>query len=161
MDDTHFRNLMAVVPAPVTVITTFEGQVPAGTTVSAFTSLSLSPKLILVSLDNRSSLLRQIRHERRFGVNLLAHGQGETAKRFAQANADRFAGIAWRMDHDLPRLEGIAAWIVCQLAYELPAGDHTILAGEVLAADITGDHPMVYSGRMFGANSAELAVSVG
>lgn len=154
MDDIAFRDLMAVVPAPVTVITTLEDGVPVGTTVSAFTSLSLSPRLILVSLDNRSDLLRQIRHTRRFGVNLLAEGQGELAMRFARTRDDRFGRVEWRLDDELPRLDGVAAWIVCGLAYELPAGDHTILAGEVSAAELGETPALVYSDRAFGGNSA-------
>ncbi len=153
MDDTAFRDLMAVVPSPVTVITTVEEGLPAGTTVSAFTSLSLSPKLILVSLDNKSDLLRQIRHTRRFGVNLLAEGQGDLAMQFARSREDRFAGTRWRIESDLPRLDDVAAWIVCSLAYELPAGDHTILAGEVTDADLSERPALVYSARAFGTNS--------
>jgi len=153
VDDADFRDAMAAVPAPVTVITTLEDGVPAGTTVSAFTSLSLHPKLILVSLDNQSDLLRQIRHTRRFGVNLLAAGQGDVAMRFARTREDRFASTPWRIDADLPMLTDTAAWLVCALAYELPAGDHTILAGAVEDASISGRPALVYSDRVFGTNS--------
>lgn len=160
MDDLEFRDLMAIVPSPVTVITTVEDGTPAGTTVSAFTSLSLDPRLVLVSLDNRSDLLRQIRHTRRFGVNLLAEGQGDLAMRFARSRADRFAETSWALDSGLPRLGDTAAWIVCELGYELPAGDHTILAGAVHDADRSGRPALVYSDRAFGTNSALAATPV-
>jgi len=67
LDDQTFRDLMAHVPAPVTVVTTHDGA-PHGTTVSAFASLSLSPKLVMVSMDNNSRILQRIRHVRRFGL---------------------------------------------------------------------------------------------
>ncbi len=156
MDDQTFRDLMAHVPAPVTVVTTHDGA-PHGTTVSAFASLSLSPKLVMVSMDNNSRILQRIRHVRRFGVNLLADGQGDVAMRFARDEALRFAPDDWRLDRELPRLDGTAAWIECVLAYELPAGDHTILAGEVQHAEMEGPLALVYSNRVFGANSAALS----
>lgn len=154
MDDQDFRDLMAHVPAPVTVVTTHDGDSPSGTTVSAFASLSLSPKLVMVSMDNGSRILQRIRNTRRFGINLLSAGQGDVAMRFARDETQRFVPADWRLDNGLPRLDGSAAWLECTLAYELPAGDHTILAGEVQDAAIGEPLALVYSNRVFGANSA-------
>lgn len=111
----------------------------------------------MVSMDNASKILQRIRHIRRFGVNLLADGQGDIAMRFARDEALRFATDDWHLAEGLPRLDGTAAWIECTLAYELPAGDHTILAGEVRHAELEGPLALVYSNRAFGANSAALA----
>lgn len=156
MEDQKFRDLMARVPAPVTVITTHDQDGPHGTTVSAFTSLSMSPKLVMVSMDNNSRILKRIRHTRHLGINLLAEGQGDIALRFAREEKLRFATDDWRLEGEqgMPRLDGIAGWIDCGLAYELPAGDHTILACEALNAELHGPLAMVYSNRVFGANSA-------
>lgn len=157
MEDQDFRDLMAHVPAPVTVITTHDEGTPSGTTVSAFTSLSLQPKLVMVSMDNASRILQRIRHTRRFGINLLADGQGDIAMRFARDETQRFLPNDWHLDNGLPRIDGTAAWIDCTLAYELPAGDHTILAGEVQDAEMNGPLALVYSNRAFGINSGVLA----
>lgn len=154
MDDQDFRDLMAHVPAPVTVITTHDLDTPSGTTVSAFASLSLSPKLVMVSMDNNSRILRRIRHTRRFGINLLAVGQDHIAMRFARDETQRFVPDDWHLENGLPRLDGTAAWFECLLSYELPAGDHTILAGEVQQAAIGEPLALVYSSRVFGTNSA-------
>ena len=155
LDDQTFRDLMAHVPAPVTVVTTRD-DLPRGTTVSAFASLSLSPKLVMVSMDNCSRVLQRIRQVRRFGVNLLAEQQEDVAMRFARDEALRFAPGDWWLDNGLPRLDRTAAWIECDLAYELPAGDHSILVGEVRNAEIERSRPLVYSDRAFGTNSAAL-----
>ena len=157
MNDQTFVDLMAHVPAPVTVITTHDG-LPRGTTVSAFSSLSLRPRLVMVSMDNASSVLPRLRRVRRFGVNLLAEHHGDVAMRFAGDAALRFAADDWWLENGLPRLEGTAAWIECDLAYELPVGDHTILAGEVRHAEVERRRlALVYSDRVFGTNSAALA----
>ena len=50
MDASSFKTLMSRVPAPVTVVTTRDGEQPAGATVSSFASLSLDPPLISIAL---------------------------------------------------------------------------------------------------------------
>lgn len=161
MDEMMFRDLMSITPSPVTVITTAGDGMYAGSTVGAFMSLSLEPRLVMASLDNRSTLLTHIRRFRRFGVNLLADGQGNLARTFAQSRDDRFAGVDWRLSDGLPRLERTAAWIACTVAYELPAGDHTILAGLAESGEVGKRPALVYSGRVFGINSALMAPVVG
>jgi len=71
----QFRDLMAGVCAPVTVVTTMTDGVPDGATVSSFASLSLNPPLVSVAFDRGSALLRQIQAAGRFGVNVLGHAQ--------------------------------------------------------------------------------------
>ncbi len=48
---TAFRDVMAGVCTPVTVVTALDGDRPHGTTVSAFASLSMAPPMVLVALD--------------------------------------------------------------------------------------------------------------
>ena len=102
VDATVFRDTLARVPTPVTVVTSHIDRRPHGTTVSAFSSLSLEPPMILVSLDQNSDLLKIIQESGRFGVNVLASGQQSLATTFARKGADKFAGVAWYMDHGAP-----------------------------------------------------------
>ena len=83
LDSQNFRDLMAGVCAPVTVVTTSSEAVAYGATVSAFASLSLNPPMITVALDRASSLLTQILLSKTFGVNVLSIQQEETARIFA------------------------------------------------------------------------------
>jgi flavin reductase (DIM6/NTAB) family NADH-FMN oxidoreductase RutF len=90
-----FRGAMAAVAAPVAVVTALDGDRPHGTTVSAFASHSLTPPMVLVSLDNRSQLLAVIRRTGRFGLNILGVHQADLATAFARTGPDKFDGIAW------------------------------------------------------------------
>ena len=87
LDIQRFRDLMAGVCAPVTVVTTAEAEIPYGATVSAFASLSLNPPMISVALDRSSQLLARILRTRRFGINVLEKSQEETARLFAARRA--------------------------------------------------------------------------
>lgn len=153
MEDQSFRDVMAASPAPVTVITTADKGGPAGCTVSAFVSLSLQPRLVGVALDRRSSLLPRVQAAQQFGVNILAATQSEVALQFASAGVDRFAGLDWFSDTDLPRLHGTSGWLRCRLASLVEAGDHLLLVGEVLDAASSPPPPMVYAVRLFGGHS--------
>ena len=51
----HFREVMAGVATPVSVVTAISDGRPHGTTVSAFASLSMDPPMVLVALDRGRS----------------------------------------------------------------------------------------------------------
>lgn len=149
----RFRDLMAAVCAPVTVVTTRHDDVPHGATVSSFASLSLEPPLITVAFDHRSSMLGHMLAAGRFGVNLLGLDQDDLAMLFAPRGVDRFATTAWHYAGDLPRLDGAAGWLVCELYDSVPGGDHQLLFGHVTAASRAELPPLVYAHRTFGTHS--------
>lgn len=152
MDDLQhtFRDAMARVPAPVTIITTSLDGIPSGTTVSAFASLSIAPPMVLMALDNRGGMIERIRAAGRIGVNILAGDQSDIALRFASRDApDRFADLAWHDDHGLPRIDGAAAWLRCEELRFEPGGDHTIVLGTVAHAATGGTQSLAYHLRRF------------
>jgi flavin reductase (DIM6/NTAB) family NADH-FMN oxidoreductase RutF len=151
--DQDFRDLMAGVCAPVTVVTTADDDGPHGATVSSFASLSLHPPLVTVALDRRSGLLARILGARRFGVNVLASADDDLALRFARRADDRFGRVPWGPARGLPRLDGAAGWAVCDLWQVVEGGDHLLLVGLVTHAESTQRSPLVYGHRTFGTHS--------
>ena len=111
-----FREVMAGVPTPVTVVTTLVDGRPHGTTVSAFASLSMAPPMLLVALDRGSDLLGMVRETMRFGVNVLGAHQSALALSFARkGGTGKFNGVRWEVDHCLPRLPGAPGWLACEV----------------------------------------------
>lgn len=147
-----FRAAMARVCTPVSVVTTIEDGRAHGTTVSAFTSLSMTPPMVLVSLDTGSDLLAMVQRSGTFGVNILSTGQAALALRFARKGADKFAGARWTTAGGAARLDGASAWVSCSLTKLLPGGDHKILLGTVLAAEATDLEPLTYHAQTFGTH---------
>jgi len=82
IDQQQFRDLMAGVCSPVTVVTTTTGDTAYGATVSSFASLSLDPPLVSVAFGRGSQLLGHIQTAGQFGINILGHDQDELAIRF-------------------------------------------------------------------------------
>jgi flavin reductase (DIM6/NTAB) family NADH-FMN oxidoreductase RutF len=145
-----FRDALSRVPAAVSVVTTMNGNGrPHATTVSAFCSLSADPPLILVALSHSSDLLGCLRSNGRFGVNLLSVGQETIGRGCAQKGFDKLAEVPWHEDEGLPRLDGAAAWLACDVHDLLPGGDHEIVVGLVTACSAAGAEPLLYHRRRF------------
>jgi len=147
-----FRDALARVPAPVTIITTLDwnGR-PAGFTASAVCSLSLDPPLILVCINTAAGCYPAFRRAERFLVNILASGQEELARRFGTPRVDKFGGeVLTFLDHGLPAISGAPVRLVCALDAILPGGDHSILVGRVQEqARMSAGAPLVYFDRRF------------
>jgi flavin reductase (DIM6/NTAB) family NADH-FMN oxidoreductase RutF len=154
VDPDTFRAVMATVCTPVSVVTTMAGDRPHGSTVSAFASLSLNPPMVLVSLDLGSDLLRHIRSNRAFGLNVLHTGQAALAAAFARKGDDKFDGVAWVREEGVPRLEGCAGWLACTVTQLVPGGDHVVVFGRVVGAGHEAAPPLTYHQRRFGTHEA-------
>jgi flavin reductase (DIM6/NTAB) family NADH-FMN oxidoreductase RutF len=144
-----FRETLSRVPGPVTVVTTLAGGRPHGTTVSAFCSLSADPPLVLVSLDRSSDLLGLLRKTGRFAVNLLAAGQEDIGLACARKGPEKFDSVPWRDEAGVPKIDGAAAWLACDIRELLPGGDHVIVVGLVTACETREAEALVYHRRRF------------
>jgi flavin reductase (DIM6/NTAB) family NADH-FMN oxidoreductase RutF len=150
-----FTASMAAFPTGVTIVTTLDQDGgPVGLTCNAFMSVSVDPPLVLVSLDRSSNTLPALQRSQHFVVNFLAAGREELALRFAGKSADKFAGISWAptVAHGLPVLhEDSVAYIACEVANEIEAGDHILFLGRVFEAkppDVDS-LPLLYFRRTF------------
>jgi flavin reductase (DIM6/NTAB) family NADH-FMN oxidoreductase RutF len=146
VDPSDFRAVLGRFASGITVITArdAEGR-DAGMTVSAFSSLSLEPPLILVCVDRAASAGPVIEAASHFAVNILSDEQEALSRRFSQKGVDRFEGVGFaRSPHGPALLEGALATLECRVAARHPGGDHTILVGEVLDASMHEGHPLLY-----------------
>jgi flavin reductase (DIM6/NTAB) family NADH-FMN oxidoreductase RutF len=150
MDSETFREALAGVCTPVSVVTSHREGHPHGTTVSAFCSLSLEPPMVLVSLDRSSDLLAIVSESRVFGINVLNHGQKELALNFARKGPDKFEDVEWELDRGVPRIVGAATWLVCKLEQLHDGGDHLIAMGLVEHAESGPGNPLLYRRHEFG-----------
>lgn len=147
-----FRSAMSRVCTPVAVVTAVDRGRAHGTTVSAFCSLSMSPPMALISLDMDSDLLGVVRRTGTFGINVLAAGQSELARRFAKKGGDKFDGVQWTFDSGAARLAAVASWVVCATRSTIPGGDHLVVAGDVVAAESIDSGPLTYHAGTFGTH---------
>lgn len=150
-----FKDVMACVATPVSIVTAMPRDgAPCGATVSAFASLSVTPAMVMASLDRGSRTLAAIRDSGRFGLNVLGADQDDLAMSFAtRSGTDKFRDTSWEVDHGVPRLARSSAWIASTVAGLVDGGDHVIVLGRVDAAEAAGgEAPLVYHRRSFGTH---------
>lgn len=152
VDSTAFRSALARFASGITVVTSRDGDGrDVGMTVSAFSSLSLSPPLILLCVDHAASVAPVLCHTDHFAVNILAADQESLSRRFAEREVDRFDGVAFtRGLQGIALLGGAVAHLECRTDARHPGGDHTILVGEVLAAAVHERDPLLYHRSGYG-----------
>ncbi len=148
-DRAAFLEAMAELPAGVTALTTWDDDgVPVGATLSAVSSLSLEPQLVLVCLARSSSTCRALTPGRRFLLHILCDGQESVAHALATKRADKFAAVAWRPGlGGLPQIEGSASVLACRVDGLHGGGDHLIVIGAVEAVEPGTGTPLVYHRR--------------
>ncbi|MFP5106183.1 flavin reductase family protein [Neobacillus sp. C211] len=147
MDDRLFRTAMGKFATGVTVIATdVEGDVH-GMTANAFMSVSLSPKLVVISIGEKAKILEKIKQSQTFSVNILAADQQELSMIFAGQIKEPREVIFDRLDGK-PVLAGAVAQIACEVSAEHVEGDHTLFIGKVTAIKLEDAEPLLfYSGR--------------
>jgi flavin reductase (DIM6/NTAB) family NADH-FMN oxidoreductase RutF len=147
----QLRTVMADVATPVAVVTAYD-EGPRGSTVSAFTSLSMDPPMVLVALSRSSDTLAAIRASGRFGLNVLASEQHDVARQFASRGGDKFAGVPWSYTNEGARIDGSAGWVACEVAGLVDGGDHVVVTGLVIDAEGRETDPLTYHRRAFGTH---------
>jgi flavin reductase (DIM6/NTAB) family NADH-FMN oxidoreductase RutF len=152
-DAVRCLGLYTKLAAGVTVITALDaGGRPAGMTVSALTSLSARPPLLLACLRTGSQTLAAVRERGVFAVSFLAEHQRAVAERFADralSPTARFAGTAVRQVLGLPVLADALAWSVCLVEDVRRYGDHDAVIGRVRAVESGPGRPLLWHDRSF------------
>jgi flavin reductase (DIM6/NTAB) family NADH-FMN oxidoreductase RutF/DNA-binding GntR family transcriptional regulator len=150
-DSTVFRQVIGNFMSGVVVITTRHDGADYGMTVSAISSLSLEPPLLLVCLNMKSSTQEAVHAAGAFAVNILAEHQGDVADRFARSGPDKFAGVAVRTGRiGLPVLADALAVVECRVAETVTAGTHRVFLAQVLHAEAGEGSPLAYFRGKFG-----------
>jgi flavin reductase len=149
--DRERRDFLCAMRAAVTgvsVVTTDGVGGRLGRTVSALASVSADPAMLLVCIARRSPLVAAIRVNAVFGVNVLGDHQAALAETFAGRGPTRFDFGAGRWNTGttgVPLLSDAAARFDCLVASTAEAGSHTIVIGDVLAAEAGTAPPLAYS----------------
>ena len=142
----HFRRVCSKYATGITILTVLDSLgAPHGMTVNSFTSVSLSPPLILVCIDRQTPILSHFKPATRFGVNVLHEEQKELSTWFARSGHDRFSGMEWRAgETGVPILPGMLATLECEVTQMVEAGDHVVVIGAALHATWREGQPLVY-----------------
>jgi flavin reductase (DIM6/NTAB) family NADH-FMN oxidoreductase RutF len=142
----EFRSVLGRFPSGVTVVTTraADGS-DQGMTVSAFSSVSLEPPLVLICIEKTASVHDALTRAPGFVVNILSAKQEQIARRFSIVDIDRFEGVGFsRTRNEIVVLDDVLGIIECNRFALHDAGDHTVIVGEVEATRAESGSPLIY-----------------
>ncbi len=122
--------------AAAAVITATHRGSPVGLLATSLASVSAEPPLVSFNVSRASSSWPALAVAEHVGIHVLDGEQEDLAVRFARKGADRFsAPTSWhRGAHDVPLLDGVAAWAVAGVEHRFDAGDHVIVVARLLHA---------------------------
>jgi 3-hydroxy-9,10-secoandrosta-1,3,5(10)-triene-9,17-dione monooxygenase reductase component len=139
-DSAKYRQVLGHFPTGVTVVTAAPDSGPVGLAVGSFASVSLDPPLVVFFPDKASSSWPGIEAAGAFCVNVLAQDQEAICRRFASKGDDKFTGLGWQPARSgSPLLDGVLAWIDCDIDSVVEAGDHFCVMGRVRDLDVAHD----------------------
>lgn len=139
-----FRGGLGRFATGVAVVTFEADDLRYGITINSFTSVSMDPPLILVSVA-RTAKSHDLLIDRPFSVNILGAEQESVAWQFAgRPNHEP----AWIEGAVAPRLAGTLSWFECRPWAHYDGGDHTLFLGEVVTFDYRkGDYLGFITGK--------------
>ena len=146
ISEDEFRSALSRFPSGVTVVTTKDAENRFhGITVSAFSSVSLDPPLVLICIERAAYSHPAFIESGVFAVNVLSSEQSELSERFASPLENKFDGIDFTVGElGLPLIAGCLANLECKVRNTGDGGDHTIFIGEVEFAEIRDGDPLLY-----------------
>lgn len=142
----EFRAALGRFASGVTVVTSRDAAgVDHGITVSAFSSVSLDPPLVLICIEKTAGSHHVFIESKRFAVNILTAAQQDVSDRFAFRLEDKFEGIGLtRGEGGVPLISDCLAHIECSVVNEFEGGDHTIFVGRIENIRTTDGEPLIY-----------------
>lgn len=146
MEQRTFRDISGTFATGVTVMTSKDKYSnPIGMTANSFTSLSLSPTLVIFNIDKKASLYNHFMETGCFAVNILAADQEYLSRQFSQRDIDRFEGVDYKEDiTGAPVLKDVIGYFDCTVKDRLDGGDHIIIIGEVKGGRASAGSPLVF-----------------
>ena len=147
-DSVGFRQTLGRFATGVTVVTTeCDGEVH-GMTANSFTAVSLSPPLVLVSIDNRARMQQVLPRSGRYGVSILHAEQQDVSSHFAGRPIGGL-DVAFDWFEGMPVIAGALAHLVCAVRESVPVGDHTLHIGHVDHFRRQDGVPLIFFGSRY------------
>ena len=128
-----YRHAMSAFATGVTVVTARGADsVLSGMTVNSLTSVSLSPRLLLWCLGDRSDRYAAFAEAEEWGVTVLRADSEASARRHSRAPTQNVPADAAELLAGVSVLREGLAQLACRTHHRMQAGDHLIIIGEVL-----------------------------
>ena len=141
MDDAAKKTVLRHFPYGLYAVTVAHDGEEHGMTANWLTQAAFEPPMVVVALENTSKTIGMVRDSHHFAINLLLKGQRDLAGKLGRSSdqsPQKLKGIKTKPApiSKAPILVDGLGWVECRVVATLPAGDHTLVLGEVVAAGV-------------------------
>ena len=127
----NFKKALSKFATGITVVATKNNSILYGKTINSFSSLSLSPPLVLFSLDKKSSKLKIFKESKTVSINILSNKQEMISNNFAKKNPD-WSEIEYEvLKNGNPVIKNCISNLDCKIVDKIKKGDHIIFICKV------------------------------
>jgi flavin reductase (DIM6/NTAB) family NADH-FMN oxidoreductase RutF len=150
-----FRDALGRFATGVTLVTAAGPHGPVGFTANSFAALSLDPPLVLWSPAKHSQRHGIFTRAEHFAIHVLHEGQLGLMKLFHRGGSG-FADVPHATSPEgVPLLSDALARFECARHALFDGGDHSIVVGRVLRAEVRAGAPLVFSAGRYGSFAGE------
>ena len=128
----NFKETLSTFATGITVVATNHNSILYGKTINSFSSLSLSPPLVLFSLDKKSSKLNIFKNSKTISINILSKNQEFISNNFAKTNPDWNKIEYENLKNGYPIIKNCVSNLYCKIIDKTKKGDHIIFICKVL-----------------------------
>lgn len=139
--------MASLVSGVVVVTARREDGRPCGLAATSVASYSADPPSLIASISHSSRCHGALAGCEHFGMHILRAGDEPVARVFAGRGDDKFAGLGWRWDGEVPELLSALAYLRCRRAAKFEHYDHTILIGDLAGGRLDHGEPLLYARR--------------
>lgn len=141
MNEAAKKTVLRHFPYGLYVVTVSHGDDDHGMTANWVTQASFEPPMIAVAVENTSKTIGMIRDAHHFAVSLLQKDQRDVAGKLGRSSEQapqKLKGLKTKPApvSGTPVLADALGWVECRLITTVPAGDHTLVLGEVIEAGV-------------------------
>ncbi|MGH7530201.1 MAG: flavin reductase family protein [Gemmatimonadales bacterium] len=144
MDEAAKKTVLRHFPYGLYALTVAHDGEQHGMTANWLTQSAFEPPMVVVAVENGSKTIGMIRDAHHFAVNVLRSGQRDLAGKLGRASEqapNKLKGIKTKPApvSGAPILADCLGWVECRAVATLPAGDHTLVLGEIVAAGLENE----------------------
>jgi flavin reductase (DIM6/NTAB) family NADH-FMN oxidoreductase RutF len=137
-------------PSGVVALAAMRDHLPVGLAASSFTSVSISPPLVSVSIQLTSTTWPLLADRPVLGLSILSSAQDLVCRQLAAVGVNRFDGVDWvASDDGAILLRGAVGWLTCTIERSVRAGDHDLVLLRVRKVAPRAGTPLVFHASAF------------
>jgi len=142
LSQADLRHAFSLYPTGVVAVCALAGGRPNGIAINSFSSISLDPPLVSISIANSSATWPKLKSAPRLGLSVLGAHQNDLCRQLSSKKTDRFDGVDWQAtEAGAVLLAGAALWLECRPFRVFEGGDHMVELLEITRCEVFADVP--------------------